>query len=90
MAAATTLVRHMVTFNMMATPRTSNSARKITVEVPADLLDRAQAASGESLTETVRHGLRLVAAGQAFRNLRSLRGKVRFSRSAASLREDRG
>jgi hypothetical protein len=75
---------------MMATPRTSSAVRKITVEVPADLLDRAQAASGESLTETVRQGLRLVAASQAFRNLRSLRGKVRFSRSAASLREDRG
>ena len=85
-----TLVCHMVTSNTMAPPRTSNAVRKITVEVPADLLDRAQAASGESLTETVRQGLRLVAAGQAFRNLRSLRGKVRFSRSAASLREDRG
>jgi len=73
----------------MATPRTSGEVRKITVEVPADLLDRAQAASGTSLTETVRQGLRLVAAGQAFKNLRSRRGKVRFSRSLAALRDDR-
>jgi hypothetical protein len=78
----------MVTSTAMATPR-SAAVRKITVEVPADLLDRAQAASGESLTETVRQGLRLVAAGLAFKSLRARRGKVRFSRSAAALREDR-
>ena len=60
-------------------------------DAKADRLARELAAeTGESLTETVRQGLRLVAAGQAFRNLRSLRGKVRFSRSAASLRKDRG
>lgn len=63
--------------------------QKITVEVPAELLARARAASGESLTATVREGLRLVAAGQAFKNLRALRGKVRFSESVAILRQDR-
>ncbi len=63
--------------------------QKITVEVPAELLARARAASGESLTATVREGLRLVAAGQAFRNLRALRGKVRFARTVAELRDDR-
>jgi hypothetical protein len=64
--------------------------RKITVEVPVELLERAQAASGENLTATVRHGLRLVAAGQAFEDLRALRGKLRFSRQLATLRDDRG
>ena len=64
--------------------------RKITVEVPAELLERAQAASGESLTATVRTGLRLVAAGQAFERLRAKRGKVRFSQPLATLRHDRG
>ena len=63
--------------------------RKITVEVPADLLERAQAASGAGLTATVRQGLRLVAAGDAYRNLRARRGTVRFSRKHAVLREDR-
>jgi hypothetical protein len=66
-----------------------SEVRKITVEVPAELLVRAQAASGESLTATVREGLRLVAAGQAFKRLRARRGKVRFSRSLATLRKDR-
>jgi hypothetical protein len=67
-----------------------NAVRKITIEVPAELLERAQAASGENLTATVRAGLRLVAAGRAFERLRARRGKVRFSRSLATLRHDRG
>ena len=64
-------------------------ARKITVEVPADLLENAQRASGEGVTQTVRAGLRLVAASQAYARLRSLRGKVRFARKAAELKADR-
>jgi hypothetical protein len=66
-----------------------SEVRKITVEVPAELLARAQAASGHSLTATVREGLRLVAAGQAYKSLRAQRGRVRFSRSLAELRDDR-
>ena len=38
------------------------TARKITVEVPPELLERAQRASGSGITETVRTGLQLVAA----------------------------
>lgn len=63
--------------------------QKITVEVPAELLARARAASGENLTATVREGLRLVAAGQAFKNLRGRRGRVQFTQSLATLRDDR-
>jgi hypothetical protein len=63
--------------------------RKITVHVPADLLDRAQQASGEGVTETVRQGLRLVAAGETFRRLAGLRGSVKFSLDLKKLREDR-
>jgi hypothetical protein len=66
-----------------------DSARKITVEVPADLLERAQAASGTGVTGTVRAGLQLVAASQAYERLRRLRGTVRFSRRVASLKSDR-
>jgi len=63
--------------------------RKITVHVPADLLDRAQRASGEGVTETVRQGLRLVAAGETFRRVAGLRGSVKFSLDLEKLREDR-
>jgi len=64
-------------------------ARKITVEVPLDLLEKAQQASGTGVTQTVRAGLQLIAASQTFSQLRRLRGKVRFSRTASDLKSDR-
>ena len=63
--------------------------RKITVHVPEELLDRAQKSSGQGVTETVRQGLRLVAAGDTFRRVAKLRGRVKFSLDLARLREDR-
>jgi hypothetical protein len=63
--------------------------RKITVHVPADLLERAQRSSGQGVTETVRQGLRLVAAGDTFRRIAGLRGKVKFPIDYARLRDDR-
>jgi hypothetical protein len=63
--------------------------RKITVHIPAELLERAQQATGAGLTETVRQGLRLVAAGDTFRRVAKLRGTVKFSLDLARLREDR-
>ena len=65
------------------------TARKITVEVPPDLLEKAQRASGSGITQTVRAGLQLVAASHAYARLRQLRGKVRFSRTPAELKADR-
>jgi len=44
------------------------TARKITVEVPTDLLDKAQKASGTGITQTVRTGLQLVAASRGCAN----------------------
>lgn len=64
-------------------------ARKITLEVPADLLEKAQLATGAGVTQTVRTGLQLVAASRTYARLRQLRGKVRFSRTAAQLKFDR-
>jgi hypothetical protein len=63
--------------------------RKITVHIPADLLDRAQKASRQGITGTVRQGLMLVAAGETFRRVAGLRGTVKFSVDLARLREDR-
>ena len=65
------------------------AARKITVEIPADLLERAQRASGGGITQTVRTGLQLVAASQAYAKLRRLRGKVRFEATLEDLKADR-
>ncbi len=66
-----------------------DSARKITVEVPRELLEKAQRASGSGITQTVRTGLQLVAASQAYARLRQLRGKVRFARTSTELKADR-
>lgn len=64
-------------------------ARKITVEVPAELLEKAQRASGSGITQTVRAGLQLMAASEAYARLLQFRGKVRFSRSVEELKDDR-
>lgn len=64
--------------------------RKITVMVPEELLERAQKSTGQGITETIRQGLRLVAAGETFRRVAGLRGSVKFSVDLARLRDDRG
>jgi hypothetical protein len=66
-----------------------SARQKVTVEIPRQLLRRAQRSTGEGLTATVRRGLELVAARGAYRRLRALRGKVRFSIDVRSLRDDR-
>ena len=73
----------------MVKSRIMDTARKITVEVSRELLKKAQRASGTGITRTIRAGLQLVAASQAYARLRQLRGKVRFSRTTAELRADR-
>lgn len=62
--------------------------KKLTVEVPADLLARATTASREGVTPTVRRGLELVAAGGAYGRLRRFRGKVKFRVKLSELRLD--
>jgi hypothetical protein len=63
--------------------------RKITVHVPEQLLARAQKAAGAGITETVRRGLELLAASEAYEGLRKMRGRVKFSIDLNELREDR-
>lgn len=60
--------------------------RKITVEVPQDLLATAQAYTGEGVTETVREGLRKLASIRAQQQLRKLRGKLKFSMTVDELK----
>jgi hypothetical protein len=65
------------------------ATRKITVEVSGDLLESALASTGKGITQTVRRGLELVAAGRAYEELRRLRGKVRIGIELEAMREDR-
>ena len=63
--------------------------RKITVEIPQALLEKAQQASGAGITQTVRNGLQLLAASRAYDRLLEMRGKVRFGRTFQELKDDR-
>ena len=67
----------------MATPK----LKKITVQVPADVLERATA-EGEGLSDVVRKALELRANQQAWRRLERWSGKVKWSISLEELRED--
>jgi len=64
------------------------TARKITVQLPEELLEKAQRTTGLGITPTIRRGLELVAAGEVYEKLRRLKGKVKFSIDWESLRED--
>jgi hypothetical protein len=65
------------------------ATKKITVEVPADLLKKAQEASKAGITDTVRMGLELLVTSDAYRQLREMRGKVRFPLSWKQLKDNR-
>ena len=64
-------------------------AKKVTVDVPEDLLRRAQKTTGQGITATVRAGLQLVAASGAYEALRRLRGSAPLLVDWRELREDR-
>ena len=64
-------------------------ARKITIEIPEELLEKAQRATGSGITQTVRAGLQLVAASETYDRLLELRGKVKFSLTWEELKADR-
>ena len=74
---------------MLASVANMDAARKITVHVPEDLLRRAQEATGEGITPTIRKALELVAASSAYEEVRRLRGKVPLKVDLRQLREDR-
>ncbi len=64
------------------------TAKKITVEVPEELLKNAQAQTGEGISKTVRRGLQLLAATKSFQRLRNMKGKVRFSKTIDEIKHD--
>ena len=63
--------------------------RKITIDVPTNLLRRARRSTGEGTSATVRRGLELLAARGVYEELRRLRGKVPLSIDVQVLRQDR-
>ncbi len=63
--------------------------RKITIEVPEELIASIQADAKMGLTETVREALELLRQMQVQNRARKLRGKVKFSMPLDELRYDR-
>ncbi|HEV3277618.1 MAG TPA: hypothetical protein VG860_12445 [Terriglobia bacterium] len=60
--------------------------RKLTVIVPDELLQKATRATKSGVTPTVRMGLRLLAARDAYARLRRLRGKVKLGMTWQEIR----
>jgi hypothetical protein len=63
--------------------------KKITVMLPEGLLNRALKATGEGITPTLRKGLELVAAKEAYLELLKLKGKFDLKIDLKELRKDR-
>jgi hypothetical protein len=60
--------------------------KKVTANLPAQLLERAQKATGLGITETLIAGLEELERSRKRSALRSLRGKVRFELDLAKTR----
>ena len=52
--------------------------RKITVNLPVDLLSSAQKWSGQSISEILRNGLKLVTEKEASKRLATYQGKIKI------------
>jgi hypothetical protein len=59
------------------------------VRAHSELLDKAQKAARAGVSETVRKGLELLAASDAYERLLKMRGQVKFSIDLNELRQDR-
>jgi hypothetical protein len=62
--------------------------RKITINLPKDLVERATAATGTGLTETLKLGLERVLVDRAYERFRSMKGKLKVDIDLKALRED--
>jgi len=64
-------------------------ARRITANLPGDLLDDAMSVTGKGITETLIEGLRLVRRTRAYDKARALRGKLQLQIDLEESRERR-
>lgn len=65
------------------------AVKKLTLEVPTDLLEKAQKQTGEGITETIRQALRLLAESSSYESLKKYKGKAKFAMTWEELKEDR-
>lgn len=66
-----------------------NRTRRVTANLPEGLLRDAMETTGESITETLTYGLRLVRRTRAHRKAMALKGKLRLRVDLETSRERR-
>lgn len=67
----------------------SQNVKKITVEIPEELLKKAMNQTKKGLTDTIRQGLTLLAESSTYKTLKDLKGKGEFEFNWKTLKEDR-
>jgi hypothetical protein len=64
-------------------------AKKYTLELDESLVKSAVKATGKSFTDTVRQGLKILAAAEAYRELSKMRGTVDLELDVKKMRKDK-
>ena len=67
----------------------SDETRKITINLPASLIDKTMAYNDKSMSETIREALREYNHRRACKTLMALRGKIQFDLTYEEIKEDR-
>jgi len=65
------------------------TARRITANLPSDLLEQAMKATGRGITETIIEGLERVRRADAYQKAISLKGRIRMTVDLEASRERR-
>ncbi len=65
------------------------TVRRITANLPAELLDEAREVTGKGITETLVEGLLRVRRSRAFHRAKALQGKIRLDVDLEESRERR-
>jgi hypothetical protein len=63
------------------------SSRRVTANLPSDLIEAAQRVTGRNLTETLTEGLKLVKRSEVYAKARRLKGKIQLDVDLRSSRE---
>jgi hypothetical protein len=66
------------------------TSRRVTANLPADLVEEALRITGSSLTQTLTEGLRLVKHSEAYAKARRLKGKILLDVDLSTSRERGG
>lgn len=64
-------------------------SKKITVEVPEELLEKAMSQTQTNMTDTIRQGLILLAESSTYKKLKNFKGKGKFEFQWEALKDDR-